>query len=71
MLVEAKQNNIITVSFSASVGTKGIQRINRYIEFLETSVTPKKTVTQKEINLLAGYITKSAWVKISESKKYQ
>ena len=64
MLVEAKQNNKITVSFSASVGTKGIQRIKRYIEFLETSATPKKNVTQKEINLLAGYITKSAWVKM-------
>jgi hypothetical protein len=69
MLVEAKQNNKITVSFSASVGTKGMQRIKRYIEFLETNATLQKTVPQKEINLLANGITKSAWLKMPKKKQ--
>ena len=46
-----------------------MQRIKRYIEFLETIATLHKTVPQKEINILANGITKSAWLKMRKKKQ--
>jgi len=49
MLVEKKNNEEITVTFSGKVGTKGLNRIKSFIEFLEKSTSGNK-VSSSVIN---------------------
>ncbi len=69
MIIEAKQNNKITISFSASVGNKGIKRITNYIEFLEMGSGIGTTVSQSSIKNLADDITSAAWQKMKKKKQ--
>lgn len=69
MIVEKKDNEKITVSFSAKVGNKGLNRIKSFIEFLEKSGVPKKKkVPQSIINKLADEVNEAAWERFKKAK---
>jgi len=68
MIIETKEKNKITVSFSPNVGATGIKRIKNYIEFLEMGSTSKKNVSQKEISSIAKDISTAAWLKMRKKK---
>jgi hypothetical protein len=70
MVVEAKQNDKVTISFSGSVGTNGIKRIKNYVEFLELNAT-SNSLPEKNIKNLADTITTAAWQKMKKKKQMQ
>jgi hypothetical protein len=72
MVINEKNKETITVSFSGSVGKKGLSSIKNYIEFLEKSKTPKrKKVPKAVINKLADEVTEAAWKKFKKAKGIQ
>lgn len=69
MVVEKKDREKITVSFSAKVGSKGLNRIKSYIEFIELSNSmPRKKISQSVINKLADEVTASAWQRLAKER---
>lgn len=69
MIVKEKNKEKITVSFSGSVGKKGLSSIKNYIEFLEKSEASKrKKVPQAVINKLADEVTAAAWKRFKKAK---
>lgn len=69
MIVEKKDKDKITISFSGSVGKEGLQRIKSYIEFLEKSGIPrKKKVPQSIIDKLAEEVNEGSWKKFKKAK---
>jgi hypothetical protein len=80
MIVEEITKDKITISFSGSVGKKGLALIRDYIEFLEKSgtsrrkkvsqsvISPKKGITKKQIQELADEINEAAWKKFKKAR---
>jgi len=69
MIVEGKNRQKITVSFSGSVGNTGLRSIKNYIEFLEKAKpVSRKKVSQSDINKLADVVTDSAWKKLKKER---
>jgi hypothetical protein len=69
MIVEKKNKDEITISFSNTVGREGLLRIKNYIEFLEKSgPARKKKVPQSVINKLADEINEAAWKRFKKAK---
>jgi hypothetical protein len=67
MVVEKKTKEIITISFSAKVGTKGLKAIKELVEMIEArSLMPSRKV----INKLADEIDKTAWEKLKKKRGF-
>lgn len=72
MVVEKKDKEKITVSFSGSVGKDGLLKIKSFIEFFEKNKgLKKKKVPQSTINKLADEINEAAWKKFKKAKGLQ
>ncbi len=67
MVVEKLDKEKITVSFSGSVGKKGLDIIKTCIEDIEKNGVPKK-VSQKVINELSREINKKVWERIKTER---
>ena len=67
MVVEKLDKEKITVSFSGSVGKKGLDFIKTCIEDIEKNGVPKK-VSQKVINELSREINKKVWERIKTER---
>ena len=71
MVVEKLDKEKITVSFSGSVGRKGLNSIKKYIEFLEAYGIPKKKeVSVRIIKGLSDEVNKAAAEKFKKVKGY-
>ncbi len=69
MIVEAINKRKIIISFSSSVGKEGLNRIKKYIEFLEKNDIPKrKKVSQSVINTLANEVNMAVWERFKKAK---
>ena len=67
MVGEKKIKEIITISFSAKVGTKGLKAIKELVEMIEAqSLMPSR----KAINELANEIDKAAWEKLKKKRGF-
>jgi hypothetical protein len=67
MVVEKKTKEMITISFSAKVGTKGLKAIKELVEMIEAqSLMPSR----KAINKLADDINKAAWEKLKKERGF-
>lgn len=72
MIVEGRNREKITVSFSGSVGREGLKSIKNYIEFLEKAKPiSRKKIPQSTINKLADNVTASTWKRIRKEKKLE
>jgi len=72
MVVEKKNKEKITVSFSGHVGNDGLLKIKNFIEFLEKNkALKKKKVSQSTIDKLADEINEAAWKKFKKAKGLQ
>ena len=67
MVVEKLDKEKITVSFSGSVGKKGLDIIKTCIEDIEKNGVPKK-VSQKVINELSREFNKKVWERIKTER---
>jgi hypothetical protein len=67
MVVEKLDKEKITVSFSGSVGKKGLDIIKTCIEDIEKNGVPKK-VPQRVINELSRGINKKVWERIKTER---
>ena len=67
MVVEKLDKEKITVSFSGSVGKKGLDIIKTCIEDIEKNGVPKK-VSQKVISELSKEINKKVWERIKTER---
>ncbi len=62
-------NTKVTVSFSRKVGSDGIKKIKKYIEFLElNSGAPKRKVSKAAIKKLADEVTQAAWERLKKER---
>ena len=67
MIVEKRTREIITISFSAKVGTKGLKAIKELVEMIEAqSLMPSR----KAINELANEKDKAAWEKLKKERGF-
>lgn len=68
MIIEKAGKEKITISFSNSVGKKGLDSIKKYIEIMEANGAPKKKVQQSVINKLSREINKNIWDRIKKER---
>lgn len=68
MIIEKSGKENITISFSNSVGKKGLDSIKKYIEIIEANGAPKKKVPQSIINKLSRDINKNVWDRIKKER---
>lgn len=68
MVVESIDKKKITISFSGSVGKRGLNSIKKYIQAIEEGGDEPKKVPQRLINKLAVEINKSAWEKLKKKR---
>lgn len=69
MVVEKKNKELITITFSGKVGTKGLNRIKDFVELVELkSSSPKKKIPKSVIKKLADEVTTSAWERIKKER---
>ncbi len=71
VVVEKITKEKITISFSGTVGKKGLSNIKKYIEFLEaSSIERRKEVSSAIIKKLSDEINKSAAEKFKKAKGF-
>lgn len=70
MIIEKSGKEKITISFSNSVGKKGLDSIKKYIEIIEANGAPKKKVSQSVINKLSRGINKNVWDRIKKERNF-
>jgi hypothetical protein len=71
MVVEKISKEKITVSFSGTVGRKGLNSIKKYIEFLEaTGIPRKKEISPASIKKISDEINRSAAEKFKKAKGF-
>ncbi len=68
MIIEKSGKEKITISFSNSVGKKGLDSIKKYIEIIESNGAPKKKIPQSVINKLSREINKNIWDRIKKER---
>ena len=69
VVIEKKNKEVITLSFSGKVGTQGLGRIKDFIELVELSSTvPKRKVSKSVIDKLADEVTAAAWKRIKKER---
>ncbi len=61
MILERTNNNQITITFSKSVDSFGLQRLSDYVKYLEATAGSK--VKQSDIDKLADEVNVSWWRK--------
>jgi hypothetical protein len=71
MIVEKIGKEKITVSFSGTVGRKGLDSIKKYIEIIEANGSPMKKVPQAVINKLSRQINKKVWDRVKMERNLQ
>ncbi len=70
MVIEKKTKDKITVTFSARVGKRGLEKIRDYIEYLELAGTAKpKKVSQASIDRISRKINAAVWQRLKKERK--
>ena len=68
VVIEKKTKDIITISFSAKVGAKGLKAIKNFIEMVEAqSLIPKRKISKSVINKLADEVNEAAWKRFKDN----
>lgn len=69
MVVEKLDKKKITVSFSGSIGKKGLNDVKEYIEFLEANGVPKKKpISKSVIKKLSDEVNKAVAERFKKAK---